>query len=132
MPITTRHGQPKNPAAAAAAPVQPAKRYPTITVRLSTFGPGRGCPSVKKYTNSRSVSRRCRSTSPRCVQKIAPPKLDRLIREKVRNSSNALTRGLCDSVGSMVSRLPYGDAFETFTREGREGHDGPTAEFISS
>jgi hypothetical protein len=30
----------------------------------------------------------------------------------------------------MVSRLPYGDAFETFTREGREGHDGPTAEFF--
>src|SRR6266498_4569729 len=38
VPITTRHGQPKNPATAAAAPVRPtAKWYPTITVRFKTF-----------------------------------------------------------------------------------------------
>ncbi len=103
MPTTTRHGQPKNPATDAAAPVQPAKRYPNITVRLSTFGPGRSCPRVNISINSRSVIQRCRSTSSRRAQKIAPPKLDKLIREKARNNANRLTFGLCNSFCSMVS-----------------------------
>jgi hypothetical protein len=111
MPTTTRHGQPKNPAPAAAAPVQPAKRYPTITVRLSTFGPGRSWPSDNNSTNSRSVSQRCCSTSPRRAQNNAPPKADKLMREKVTKSASLLTRGLCVSVCFIVFSLPCGDTF---------------------
>src|SRR4029077_3991406 len=109
-PTTPSPAHPKTPAPAAAAPVQPAKRYPTITVRLSTFGPGRSWPSANNSTNSRSVSQRCCSTSPRRAQNNAPPKADKLIREKVRKSAMRLTRGLCVSVCSMVSTTLY-DAF---------------------
>ena len=35
----------------------------------------------------------------------APPKLDKLIREKARNNAKRLTFGLCDSVCSMVSSV---------------------------
>ena len=55
-------------------------------------------------TNSRSPSQRRRSTNSRRAQKIAPPKLDRLIREKARNSEAAYI-GLCDSICSMISEL---------------------------
>ena len=56
-------------------------------------------------TNSRSVSQRCRSTSSRLAQKIAPPKLDKLIREKARNRSSWLTLGLRDSISFMLFRV---------------------------
>src|SRR5262249_6212659 len=80
---------------------------PEHHVTLSTFGPGKSCPSVNISTNSRSVIQRCRSISSRRAQKIAPPKLDRLIREKARNNANRLTFGLCVSVCSIILIAPY-------------------------
>src|SRR2546430_3809811 len=93
--ITSRHGQPRNPVTAAAAPAQPAQRYPTITVTLRTLGPGRSWPSAKRSTNSCSVSQRRRSTSTRRAQNTMPPKPDRVIWEKVRNRAHAVTWGPC-------------------------------------
>src|SRR6266446_3305421 len=93
--ITSRHGQPRNPVTAAAAPAQPAQRYPTITVTLRTLGPGRSWPSAKRSTNSCSVSQHWRSTSTRRAQNTMPPKPDRVILEKVRNRAHAVTWGRC-------------------------------------
>src|SRR5215813_13813661 len=90
---TRRHGQPRNPVTAAAAPAQPAQRYPIITVTLRTLGPGRSCPSAKRSTNSCSVSQCWRSTSTRRAQNTMPPKPDRVIWEKVRNRAHAGTWG---------------------------------------
>src|SRR5262249_30175770 len=92
---TRRYGQPRNPVTAAAAPAQPAQRYPTITVTLRTLGPGRSCPSAKRSTNSCSVSQCWRSTSTRRAQNTMPPKPDRVIWEKVRNRVHAVTWGPC-------------------------------------
>src|SRR5207244_7950564 len=99
--ITSRHGQPRNPVTAAAAPAQPAQRYPTITVTLRTLGPGRSWPSAKRSTNSCSVSQRRRSTSTRRAQNTMPPKPDKVILEKVRNRAHAVTRGPC-AVGTSL------------------------------
>src|SRR3989442_938054 len=100
---TRRHGQPRNPVTAAAAPAQPAQRYPTITVTLRTLGPGRSCPSAKRSTNSCSVSQCRRSTSTRRAQNTMPPKPDRVIWEKVRNRAHAVTRGPCAAGTSLDS-----------------------------
>jgi len=65
-----------NPVRAAVAPAQSANRYPTSAARLSTFGPGKSCPSARRSTNSRSVSQCRRSTNARRAQNTGLSKLD--------------------------------------------------------
>ncbi len=57
---------------------------------------------VKNSANSRSVNRRCRSTNPSRAQNSAPPKLDKVIRENVRNKSIRVIGGRLESTGCIV------------------------------
>ena len=99
-----------------AAPRQPKKRSPSISARLTTFGPGSTWLSDSISTNCCRVSQRWRSTSSCWAIASTPPKPCRASRLKVKNSSAERRRrgqrclGGCGRVGAHAAARAGGAA----------------------